>query len=64
MKTIINIINGYGYSTPKITAKIDGVEYLIERDYLCELLENMIEEKGYTIAQTSKQKYPRLIINK
>lgn len=37
--------------------------YILETEYLCELLEKQIEEKGYTIEQSARQKYPRLKIN-
>lgn len=38
-------------------------EYTMDTDYIETLLEKMIEEKGYTISQSKRQHYPRLIIN-
>jgi len=47
----------------KAGARIDGKEYVIDLDWLKEKLEKEILEKGYTTSKTSRQKYPRLIIN-
>lgn len=43
--------------------KSEGVTYVLELEHVSELLEKMITENGYTIAQSKRQKYPRLIIN-
>ncbi len=53
---------GYG-GQAKITARIDGEEHVIEIDHARDVLLKCAEERGYTIAQTKRQKYPRIIIN-
>ena len=58
----VSISFGYG-GRIKISCTIGKVEYAIEKEYLCALLETMIQEKGFETKKTSEQKYPRLIIN-
>lgn len=40
-----------------------GEDYVIDLVWLRRYLEKQILEKGYTISQTKRQKYPRLTIN-
>lgn len=40
-----------------------GKDYVLDLDWLSARLEKEIEEKGYTISQSKRQKYPRLIVN-
>ena len=59
----VSFYGGY-QGQPKCQAIIGDQEYVIELKDLAELLEEMIVEKGFTIAKTNRQKYPRLTINK
>lgn len=59
----VGIFHGYGGAI-KIEAKVKGVRYVIEREYLIALLEEMILEKGYTTYKKKHQVIPRLEINK
>jgi hypothetical protein len=53
-----------GYSgQPKASVRIGKKEYVLELAEIQIRLEDMIEEKGYTISKTPRQKYPRLLIN-
>ncbi len=54
-----------GHSMREIEEKelSEGKDYVIDLDWLSARLEKEIEEKGYTISQSNRQKYPRLIIN-
>lgn len=60
----IRVYFSKGYAN-KVIANVDINEkvYVLDIQYLEELLEKQIIEKGYTITQTERQKYPRLLIN-
>ena len=55
-------VQGYAGGV-KAGVVIDEVEYVIELDWLKDFLTKLMLEKGYTTSITSRQKYPRLIIN-
>lgn len=60
----IEVLFYSGYTgSPKAGVWIDDKEHVLEIDELRELLEKMIQEKGYTVSQTKRQKYPRITIN-
>jgi hypothetical protein len=59
----VSIGHGYGGAI-KIEATVDGIRYIIEREYIIALLEEMILEKGYTAYKKKHQVIPRLEINK
>lgn len=59
----ITINSGYGGNGVDIKANIDDTQYVIDRDFLIDMLTKQIIEKGYTTSKTARQKYPRLIIN-
>lgn len=40
-----------------------AVSYVMDLDYLKEKLEKEIIKKGYTTSKSTRQKYPRIIIN-
>lgn len=61
-KIEVHFFQAYGGGT-KPTVKINGVEYLIEVDWLTKYLEKQIDSKGYTTSISGQQKYPRLKIN-
>lgn len=53
-----------GYTGQVVSkVKINDKEHILEIPYLTALLEKMIEERGYTVEQSKRQKYPRIIIN-
>lgn len=62
MKTDVHFYQGYA-GVPKAQVTIGEKTYVLETHYLAELLGNMIDEKGYKIEQSKRQKYPRLVIN-
>ncbi len=63
-KEKLHIYFSTGYAGKiKVGAIINGIDYVIEPEYLKEKLEKEISEKGYTTAMSKRQKYPRLIIN-
>ena len=56
---------GHGYGGRiKMEAVVDGIRYIIEREYVIALLEDMILEKGYTAYKKKHQVIPRLEIKK
>jgi len=59
----VSIAHGYGGAI-KIEAIVDGIRYIVEREYLIALLEEMILEKGYTAYKKKHQVVPRLEIKK
>jgi hypothetical protein len=59
----VTIGHGYG-GVIKIEAIVDGIRYIIEREYIVALLEDMIMEKGYTAYKKTHQVVPRLEIKK
>lgn len=61
-KTQINLSRKYNGGV-KINVNVKGVTYIIENDYLCEFLENMIDEKGYRIVKEKGQRFGRLKFN-
>lgn len=58
----VQFTTGYA-NTVKAIVWINDVEHILELQHLQELLEKQITEKGYTISQSKRQKYPRLTIN-
>ena len=61
----VAVFIGHGYcGAIKIEAKVDGIRYIVEREYLIALLEEMILEKGYTAYKKKHQVITRLEINK
>ncbi len=58
----VRFYQGYA-GKPKCSVYIGEKEYVIEIDELEQELEKQIAEKGYTIEQSKRQKYPRLVIN-
>ena len=61
----VAVIIGHGYGGAiKIEAVVDGIRYVIEREHIVDLLEDMILEKGYTAHKKKHQVIPRLEIKK
>jgi nitrogenase molybdenum-iron protein alpha/beta subunit len=61
--TTVHFWQKYGGGV-KAEVTIKGVKYILDLDYLKAYLENEITERGYSISRLSRQKYPRIIINK
>ena len=59
----VTIGHGYGGAI-KIEAVVDGIRYIMEREHIVDLLEDMILAKGYTAYKKKHQVIPRLEINK
>ena len=59
----VSIGHGYGGAI-KIEAVVDGIRYIMEREHIVDLLEDMILEKVYTAYKKKHQVIPRLEINK
>jgi hypothetical protein len=59
----VSICHGYGGAI-KVEATVDGIRYIIEREHIVDLLEDMILEKGYTAYKKKHQVIPRLEIKK
>lgn len=59
----VYIGHGYGGAI-KIEATVDGIRYIMEREHIIDLLEDMILAKGYTAYKKKHQVIPRLEINK
>lgn len=62
-KIRVYFVTGYNGAV-KAGVYIDEKDYVLDTDYLKSILENQIEEKGYTTSQSKRQKYPRLTINR
>lgn len=58
----VSITQGYGGSV-KSQVKINNISYVLDLDWLEERIKKDIIEKGYTTRKSSRQKYPRIIIN-
>jgi hypothetical protein len=56
------VVQGYA-GKPKAGVNIDGVDYVIDDEHLRQYIEKAILEKGFTISQSKRQKYPRVTIN-
>lgn len=52
---------GYG-GMPKAGVRIGKKEFVLELEQVKMILATMIKENGYTIEQSKRQKYPRVII--
>lgn len=59
----IFILSGYA-NIPKIEVEIDNKTYILELKDAETILLEALKERGYTISQTKRQKYPRININK
>lgn len=61
-KLRVYFVQGYSGGV-KAGVYLDGVDHVIEMDHIKEVIEKIITEKGYTVEQTKRQKYPRVILN-
>jgi hypothetical protein len=62
-KNDILFSSGYAGGEAKCNILIDGIYHVLELDQVRDLIVDAMENHGYEIVKTNKQKYPRVSIN-
>lgn len=63
-KLEINIVSGYGSRVEIEVCENGRKKYVIDRFELTDYLQEVLDERGYTLTKENRQKYPRLHFNK
>lgn len=60
----INICSGYQGSKPEIRISIGKDIFVMDKEYLEDFIAETMQERGYYVSKTNRQKYGRIILNK
>ena len=63
-KINVNICSGFQGSKPEIRITIGKESFVMDKEYLEAFIAETMEERGFTVEKTTRQRYGRIILNK